>query len=47
MAEDLEAQLAYASWIPKLRREGDLPSVAATVPDAWFARAMPVIEKRR
>lgn len=27
--------------------EGDLQSVAATVPDAWFARAMPVIEKRR
>jgi hypothetical protein len=27
--------------------EGDLESVAATVPDAWFARAMPVIEQRR
>ena len=27
--------------------EGDLESVAATVPDGWFARAMPVIEKRR
>jgi hypothetical protein len=27
--------------------EGDLQSVAATVPDAWFARAMKVIEHRR
>lgn len=27
--------------------EGDLTSVAATVPDAWFAQAMPVIEQRR
>lgn len=27
--------------------EGDLESVAATVPDAWFSRAMPVIERRR
>ncbi|MFZ5442407.1 MAG: hypothetical protein ACOZQL_20525 [Myxococcota bacterium] len=27
--------------------EGDLESVAATVPDAWFARAMPVVERRR
>jgi hypothetical protein len=27
--------------------EGDLESVAATIPEAWFARAMPVIEQRR
>lgn len=27
--------------------EGDLESVAATIPDTWFARAMPVIESRR
>ncbi len=27
--------------------EGELESVAATIPDAWFARAMPVIESRR
>lgn len=27
--------------------EGDLESAAATIPDAWFARAMPVIESRR
>lgn len=27
--------------------EGELESVAATVPDAWFTRAMPVIELRR
>lgn len=27
--------------------EGDLDSVTATIPDAWFARAMPVIQTRR
>lgn len=27
--------------------EGELESVVATVPDAWFSRAMPVIEQRR
>lgn len=27
--------------------EGDLSSVAATVPDTWFAKAMPVIEQRK
>lgn len=27
--------------------EGDLDSVAATIPDTWFARAMPVIQARR
>jgi hypothetical protein len=27
--------------------EGDLESVAATIPDTWFAKAMPMIEKRR
>lgn len=27
--------------------EGELESVAATIPDTWFARAMPVIESRR
>ena len=27
--------------------EGDLSSVTATIPDAWFARAMAVIESRR
>ena len=27
--------------------EGDLESVAATIPDAWFARAMPVVQARR
>jgi hypothetical protein len=27
--------------------EGDLESVAASVPDAWFARAMQIIEQRR
>ena len=27
--------------------EGDLESVAASVPDAWFARAMPHIQQRR
>ncbi|MFT3713991.1 MAG: hypothetical protein QM817_40535 [Archangium sp.] len=28
-------------------QEGDLESVAATIPEAWFARAMPVVELRR
>lgn len=28
-------------------QEGDLESIAATVPEAWFARAMPIIERRR
>jgi hypothetical protein len=28
-------------------QEGDLESVAATIPEAWFARAMPVVERRR
>lgn len=28
-------------------QEGDLESVAATIPEAWFARAMGVIERRR
>jgi hypothetical protein len=27
--------------------EGDLESVAATLPEAWFARAMPCVERRR
>ena len=27
--------------------EGDLESIAATIPEAWFARAMPIIERRR
>lgn len=27
--------------------EGDLDSVTATIPDGWFARAMPVIQARR
>lgn len=27
--------------------EGDLDSVAATLPDAWFAKAMPAIQSRR
>jgi hypothetical protein len=27
--------------------EGDLDTVTATIPDAWFARAMPVIQGRR
>lgn len=27
--------------------EGDLDSVTATIPDGWFARAMPVIQSRR
>jgi hypothetical protein len=27
--------------------EGDLSSVTATIPDAWFARAMAVVESRR
>lgn len=28
-------------------QEGDLESIAATIPEAWFAKAMPVIERRR
>ncbi|MDP2274086.1 MAG: hypothetical protein Q8N23_36030 [Archangium sp.] len=45
-------ELGEAWWLAQLGRnwtsvEGDLESVAATVPDTWFARAMPVIEKRR
>jgi hypothetical protein len=28
-------------------QEGGLESVAATIPEAWFARAMPIVERRR
>ncbi|MBL8915160.1 MAG: hypothetical protein JNM17_30935 [Archangium sp.] len=28
-------------------QEGDLESIAATIPEMWFAKAMPIIEKRR
>lgn len=40
------ALLAKVGWNGS-STEGDLESVVATFPEAWFARAMPVIERRR